>query len=202
MASMPEGSNPAKGSSRTSSSGPWTRAAASCTRCWLPCDSASTLLPARSVTPRRSNQVRRGPGGVGGGHPVQSPEVLELLAHEHARIEAPFLGHVAEATALGLAHRRALPADVSGVEIGESEDGPHGGRLPRPVGTQEADDFPAGTEKERSSRAVSGPNRRVSPSSSSRPSTWSGYVWEARRMNRQRSLRPQATGRGPTATRR
>src|SRR5512132_4525866 len=54
--STPTGSSPENGSSRTRTSGLCTRAAASCTRCWLPSDSASTRSSARSATPRRSIQ--------------------------------------------------------------------------------------------------------------------------------------------------
>ena len=54
--STPTGSSPENGSSSTRTSGLWTRAAASCTRCWLPSDSCSTWSPARSATPSRSIQ--------------------------------------------------------------------------------------------------------------------------------------------------
>ncbi len=33
---------------------------------------------------------------------------------------------------------------VPGVQVGEAEDGPHGGRLARPVGAEEADDLAGG----------------------------------------------------------
>jgi hypothetical protein len=41
---------PENGSSRISTAGSCTSAAAICTRCWLPSDSASSLSPARSVS--------------------------------------------------------------------------------------------------------------------------------------------------------
>jgi hypothetical protein len=57
MASMAIGSRPENGSSSTSRSGSFTRAAISWTRCWLPCDSASRRSAARSARPRRSSQA-------------------------------------------------------------------------------------------------------------------------------------------------
>ena len=52
--STPTGSRPENGSSRMSTSGRLTRAAASWTRCWLPSDSFSTGSPRRSPRPSRS----------------------------------------------------------------------------------------------------------------------------------------------------
>src|SRR5579875_1479354 len=43
--------------------------------------------------------------------------------------------------------------------------------LPAPLGPRNPTTWPEGTEKESPSRAVTGPNRRVSPSSSKRPLT-------------------------------
>ena len=54
MTSTATGSSPEKGSSRMSSSGEPTRAAASWTRCWLPRLSVWTSSPRRSSMPRRS----------------------------------------------------------------------------------------------------------------------------------------------------
>jgi hypothetical protein len=71
-------------------------------------------------------------------HPVQPAEVLDLLADQHARVQAPFLGHVAELAAFGLPHHGAVPTDGSGVERGEPEHRSHGGRLARAVRTEEA----------------------------------------------------------------
>ena len=53
MASMPNGSSQTSGSSSTKGFGSCTRAAASCTRCWLPWESVSTLFVARSAISRR-----------------------------------------------------------------------------------------------------------------------------------------------------
>ncbi len=69
---------------------------------------------------------------------MQPPEVLDLLAHQHARVQAPLLGHVAEAPSLGLAHGPAVPADTPGVQVDQAEDGAHGRRLARSVGTEKA----------------------------------------------------------------
>jgi hypothetical protein len=87
---------------------------------------------------------------------VQSAEVFELLCDEHGRVEAAFFRHVAEAPPLGRAHRRALPPDRPGVEVGKAEHGPHGGRLACPVRAQEADDLP-GRHAER--QAIQGRQR-------------------------------------------
>ena len=55
------GRRPENGSSRISSSGSWTRASASCTRCWLPSESFSTASSARSPSPRRLQPARPRP---------------------------------------------------------------------------------------------------------------------------------------------
>ena len=74
-------------------------------------------------------------------HAVQAAEVLQLLEHLHARVEAAFLRHVAEA----LAHRRInlapVETDLAGVQAGDAEHGAHRRRLARAVGPEEADDL-------------------------------------------------------------
>jgi hypothetical protein len=73
---------------------------------------------------------------VGHAHPVQSAEVLELLAYEHGRIQTSFLRHVPEAAALVLADRGPVPPDSPEVQLGQSEDGAHrveGGESPVPA---------------------------------------------------------------------
>ena len=76
--------------------------------------------------------------------PVQAAQVLDLLADEHARVQPTLLGHVAKAAALSLAHGRPVPPDRPGIEVGETEDGPHRRRLARTVGPEEADDLSGG----------------------------------------------------------
>ena len=71
-------------------------------------------------------------------HPVQPAEVLDLLADQHARVQAPLLRHVAEPAAVGLADRAPVPADRAGVELGQPEDRAHRGRLARAVRPEEA----------------------------------------------------------------
>ncbi len=144
MASMPPGSRPENGSSSTSSRGSCTSATASCARCWLPCERASTLVRPRPDRPRRSIQCRGGPGGVAGAEAVQQGEVLDLVEQLHRRIEAAFLRHVAEGTAGLLVHRLAVPADLARVKGGDAEDGAHRGGLARAVGAKEAEDLPGG----------------------------------------------------------
>ena len=67
--STASGSRPENGSSRMSTSGSCTSAAAICARCWLPSESVSTLSPARSPSPSRSSSAsvlrRRGAGARG-----------------------------------------------------------------------------------------------------------------------------------------
>ena len=89
----------------------------------------------------RSSQAVGGGGRVRCAEPVQPAQILDLLADEHARVQPALLGHVAEAAPLSLAHGRAVPADGPGIEVGEAEDGPHGRRLARTVGPEEADDL-------------------------------------------------------------
>jgi len=67
-----------------------------------------------------------------------------LLADEHVRIETTFLGHVAEATSLRLTYDRAVPRDGARVQIRETEDRPHGGRLAGAVRSQKAHDLTSG----------------------------------------------------------
>ncbi len=171
MASIPVGSSPAKGSSSTRSSGSWTSAAASWTRCWFPCESASTLLSARSAMSRRSSHTSRGSLRVRLAQTVQSSQVLNLLADEHGRVEAPFLGHIAEPAALGLADRSPVPAHLSRVEIGQSEDRPHRGRLACAVRPEKSDDMPGGDVERQIVEGGQWPNVRRSRESSSRPTT-------------------------------
>ena len=86
---------------------------------------------------------RRAPGRAGG-HAVQSGQVLDLLDDHHARVEAPLLGHVAEALTILGGHRGAVPPHDAGVEPDQLEHGSHGRGLARPVGTEEPEDLPGG----------------------------------------------------------
>ena len=137
--STPTGSRPENGSSRTSTSGSLTRAAASCTRCWLPSDSFSTRSPRRSPSPSRSAQLVGGAGGRGGVQAVQPGEVDELLADPHLRVEAALLGHVADPAADLLVDRAAVPAHLPGVGADQAHRDAHRGRLAGAVGAAEAE---------------------------------------------------------------
>ena len=119
MVAMPIGSSPENGSSRTSSSGSWTSAVASWTRCWLPCDSSSSLDFARSPRPIRSSHVAGRSVGRLARHAVLLAEVAQLLGDPHPRVEAALLGHVAEPQA-HVAIDRLRPSS-----------GPRRGRAPR-----------------------------------------------------------------------
>ena len=80
-------------------------------------------------------------GGVGRrrrAQAVEPPQVLDLLADQHPGIQATLLGHVPEPPTLGLPDGAAVPDDPAGVEVGEAEDRPHGGGLPRTVRAEEA----------------------------------------------------------------
>ena len=91
---------------------------------WSSCDRQCRAVPATS----------RWHTAAAAAEPVQPAQVLKLLADEHAWVQPALFGHVTEATALSLAHRGAVPPDASGVQIGETEDGPHCRRLSRAVG--------------------------------------------------------------------
>ena len=82
-----------------------------------------------------------GCGSVCCAEPVQPAQVLDLLTDEHARVQPALFGHVTEAAALGLADGRAVPSDGPGIEVGQTEDGPHRRRLARAVGSEKADDL-------------------------------------------------------------
>ena len=92
---------------------------ASWTRCWLPCDSASSLTCARSARPIRSSQRAAAASRRLAGMPVVLGEVAELLADAHPRVEAALLGHVAEAQPgrRGRSAGRAT-ADLAAVRVG------------------------------------------------------------------------------------
>ena len=74
--------------------------------------------------------------------PVQLAEVLELLAHAHPRVQPALLGHVAELQPLLQPHRPPTPQHLATIYLDEAEDCPHRGRLPRPVGAEEAEHPP------------------------------------------------------------
>ena len=142
------GSRPANGSSSTSSSGSCSSAAASCTRCWFPCESSSSFAPARTVRPSRSSQRPAAARAAPASSPWRQPEVLELVGDRHPRIEATLLRHVAEAHALGQPDRAPVPEHLAAVGLDEPEDGPHRGRLARAVRPEKAE-HPAARDRER-----------------------------------------------------
>ncbi len=141
----PSGRDPARGSSRTSSSGSWTSAAASWTRCWFPWESASTLLLGRSAISSRSSQPRARLGR-GAAQAVQPSQVLDLLADQHAGVQAPLLGHVAEPAALGLTDRSAVPPHRRPRRDRSGRRSPAWSVvLPAPFGPRKPTTWPAGT---------------------------------------------------------
>lgn len=106
------GSRPLKGSSSTSSSGSCTSAAASCTRCWF----ALRQLLDRVVAPLgQSEPTKPGVGPLSRVRPavaVQPGEVDQRAVGGHLRIQAAFLGHVAEPCPHGLIDELAPPAHL------------------------------------------------------------------------------------------
>ena len=75
---------------------------------------------------------------------VERPVVDELVEHVHPRVQAAFFGQVAPRPSRQLAGRPAVPADLAGVGTDDPETDPHGGRLARAVGAQEAEDLALG----------------------------------------------------------
>ncbi len=138
MTSTATGSRPLNGSSRISSSGSCTSAAATWARCWLPSDSFSSGSPARGPEAELVEQLAGPPLGRTRGVAVQPREEDELVEHRHLRVEAALLGHVAEAAALGRPHRRALPEHLARVGREDAHDDPHRGGLAGAVGADEA----------------------------------------------------------------
>ena len=73
--------------------------------------------------------------------PVQPRQVDQLVADLHARVQAALLGHVPDAPPDGEVDRPAVPAHLARVGLQHAEHDPHGRRLARPVGADEADDL-------------------------------------------------------------
>ena len=158
MMSTATGSRPENGSSRIRISGSWTRAAASCTRCWLPRLSLMTSSPRRCGDPQSLGPRLHRPVGCGRVHPVQPGQVDQLLADLHAGIQPALLGHVADPAAHVGVDRASVPADRTVVGLQHTQDDPHGRRLPRSVRADEAEDLAcADVERqigERTDRAI------------------------------------------------
>ena len=138
--STPSGSRPLNGSSSTASTGSWTSAAASCTRCWLPWESSSSRASARPPSPRRVSHRRRGLLGSGAGQPGELGEIDELLAHPHPRVQPTLFRHVPETVALRGSDGRAIPSDLAPIRAHQPEDRPHRGGLARAVRSEEPHD--------------------------------------------------------------
>ena len=140
--STPTGSSPENGSSSTSSSGSWTSAAASCTRCWLPSDSdsiRSRRVPDHLERRQQPLGPRARPVLL---HAAQAGEVDELFEHAHLRIQPAFLRHVPEPAANGGVDRIPAPAHLAGVGLEHPERDPHRGGLAGAVAPHEPDDAP------------------------------------------------------------
>ena len=155
MASIPLGSSPANGSSRTSRSGPCRRAAASCTRCWLPWESSSTLDWARSAMPRRSSHSSPARRASAGAMPWSRPRYSSCSPTCMAGYRPRSSGMYPKRRRSACPTGSPVPAHRPGVEVGEAEHGPHGGRLAGAVRAEEAHHLPARARRRSGRRAPS-----------------------------------------------
>ena len=147
ITSTPIGSSPENGSSSTSTSGSWTSATPSWTRCWLPSESVSTRSPARSASPSRSIQrsaarlgARRARARAG----ARSRRAGRARASSGTARAPPACSR--SAPACRRVDGLAAPAHRAGVGLEHAEDDPHRGRLAGPVRPDEADIRPPATE--------------------------------------------------------
>ena len=79
------------------------------------------------------------------GDPVGAPVEVQVLPHRQVAVEAEVLGHVADATADPLRLTHDVEAEHRGVSrrgAQEAQQHADGGGLPRPVGSQEAENLP------------------------------------------------------------
>jgi hypothetical protein len=132
------GSSPANRSSRISRSGRYTSAAASWTRCWLPCRApplarprgrqapADQAMSGRPLVPRRA--TRRA-----------APRTTRAsrLGQPQLRIEAALLGHVADPLACLRIDRPTVPRNAPDIGREQPGDDPFRGRLTGAVATAE-----------------------------------------------------------------
>ena len=81
-------------------------------------------------------------GGLRTVDPVQSGEVDQLFPRGHRGVEAPLLGHVAPAAAIGGGHRMARPPRLSRIGIDDPEHDPHERGLACAVGSEEPHQHP------------------------------------------------------------
>ena len=146
------------GSSSTSSSGSWTSAVASWTRCWLPCERSSSLDFARSASPNRSSHALARAVASSPRQAVVLAEVGELLADAHPRVEAALLGHVPEPQPR---RRRRPAARPSGPSPASGVASPKMQRivvvLPAPFGPRKPTRRPRRAVNDAPSSAVTGP---------------------------------------------
>ena len=77
-------------------------------------------------------------------HAVQPPEVSELAADLHSRVEVALLGQVAEALPVRQRDRVTVPAHLAALRLREAEDAAYGRRLPGAVRAEEAEHAPPG----------------------------------------------------------
>ena len=82
--------------------------------------------------------------GLGLVESVELGEVGELVADAHLRIQAAFLGHVAEAPPALDVGRLPVPADLAGIGGEDADRDPHRRRLPGAVRADEAEHLPLG----------------------------------------------------------
>ena len=138
MATMPAGSSPFAGSSRSSSRGSLSSAAAIPSRCFMPSEYVWTLSRARSRSPTSSSSSSIRPFGVG--RPGRS-ERSQVLAPGKVRIERWRLDErpdVEQAVPVGPPERLAKHLDRARVGMDQAGQQPHRGRLAGAIRAEEA----------------------------------------------------------------
>ena len=171
IAPMAIGSRPENGSSSTSRSGSFTSAAISCTRCWLPCDSASSRSAARSARPSRSSQAYTPQLTSSAARPHSSPRYTSWsctrIRGYRPRSSGMYPNRARSAAETGRPSHRTVPAS--------SSTSPNTARIavvfPAPLGPRKPVSRPGRAANVHPSRAVTAPNRFAAPSKSSIPIT-------------------------------
>ena len=126
MSSTPTGSRPENGSSSTRRSGSCTSAAASCTRCWLPCDRVSIFAVPFVGDARAAPSIASGRlAGRRPQHAVQAAEVDQLFEHVSCRGRGPAPPACSRTRGVAAASTGvAAPADLAGVRGHDADDRP------------------------------------------------------------------------------
>ena len=138
------GSSPANGSSSTSSSGPCTIAAASCTRWAMPPDSDEILSRAAFGEVELLEQRGRAPAAVVPVEPVEARHPDQQVEHPHVAVQPPLLGHVAPGPTIRVGRGAVEPRQRACVGGEDPEEDPHQGGLAGTVGPEQSHDATGG----------------------------------------------------------